>query len=349
MIKVLHLLRSNRFSGAENVACQIIEMFKNGPIDMAYSSQDGKIRETLREREISFKPMKSLCFSEVRRVVREFKPDIIHTHDVSAGVFAAMAGGKARIISHIHMDNSMRKIRIKSLVYGICSVRFKHIFWVSTFSFRRFVFKKAVEKKSTVLRNVINAEDIFDRVKSDNYDYDIDIIYVGRLTYLKNPQRLIKILKIVVDKYKSLKAVIVGNGELENEVKELVEQLGIGKSIKFTGFCANPLKMIKQAKVMLMTSRFEGLPMCALEALALGVPIVSTPAGGLAEIISDEENGFLSEDDTTLADCLVNILRDDTLRKKLSESAKRGFFAVNDLTTYKLELLKQYCYDNSKL
>lgn len=61
----------------------------------------------------------------------------------------------------------------------------------------------------------------------------------------------------------------------------------------FGGFRKNPYKILKNSQVMIMTSRWEGLGMCALEAMALGVPVVSTPTGGLCEIIEDGKNGFL--------------------------------------------------------
>ena len=76
-MKVLHLLQSNQFSGAENVVCQIFDMMKTFPdIQMVYCSRDGQIREALAQRDIPFLPLKRMCIGEVRRVLREQKPDI---------------------------------------------------------------------------------------------------------------------------------------------------------------------------------------------------------------------------------------------------------------------------------
>lgn len=116
-MKVLHLLRSNRFSGAENVALQIINMFRDDNIEMAYCSRDGQIRDVLSERKVKFFPVSNLSMKEIRRVVREFAPDIIHAHDATASVIAGIAtaffGRCNGVISHMHVNHeNMRKVNV---------------------------------------------------------------------------------------------------------------------------------------------------------------------------------------------------------------------------------------------
>ncbi|MFP3846987.1 glycosyltransferase, partial [Priestia filamentosa] len=99
-VKILHLLQSSHFSGAENVACKIITMFnQEGNIEMAYCSKSGQINEVLNQKKIKFYPMIKLCKKEVKRVLKEFKPDIIHAHDASASVIAASCTSRIPIIS----------------------------------------------------------------------------------------------------------------------------------------------------------------------------------------------------------------------------------------------------------
>lgn len=75
-------------------------------------------------------------------------------------------------------------------------------------------------------------------------------------------------------------------------LKELCHRLALENSVSFLGFQKKPLKMLQDAKCMLMTSRWEGLPMSALEAMALGVPLVCTPTDGLNALITEGETGF---------------------------------------------------------
>ena len=93
-MKILHVLNSNRFSGAENVVCQIVEMFRSDTdVEMVYCSPDGQIREALAERDVEFAPIKEMTVQEIKRVVREQQPDVIHSHDMRAGFISALACG----------------------------------------------------------------------------------------------------------------------------------------------------------------------------------------------------------------------------------------------------------------
>ena len=343
-MKVLHLLQSDRFSGAENVVCQIIDMMRDEPdIDMVYCSRNGQISEALNERNISFAPIKELSVKEVKRVIKEQNPDIIHAHDMRAGFVAACACGKIPLVSHIHNNNfNSRGLSVKSIAYYFAAHKAGHIFWVSQSSFDGYAFHKSLKNKSTVLYNIIDVNALYEKMKLDGSSYNYDVIYVGRLTLPKNPQRLMKVLQRACANCPDIKAAIIGTGDLEEETKKMCNQLNLQNNVHFLGFRSNPLKMLHDAKVMVMTSRWEGTPMCALESLALGTPIISTPTDGLCELITDGKNGFLSDDDDVLADRITNAVTDDNIRKKLSEQAIAFSEVYNDIQKYKSEIIRVY-------
>lgn len=105
-----------------------------------------------------------------------------------------------------------------------------------------------------------------------------------------------------------MKAAIIGTGDLETETKQAIAEYHAEHSIDMLGYSSNPYGAMKQAKILIMTSRWEGLPMCALEAMALGVPIVSTPTDGLKEIVDDGKTGYLSDDDDVLIEHCTDVL-----------------------------------------
>lgn len=343
-IRVLHLLQSNQFSGAENVVCQIIDLFQEEQgIEMAYCSQEGRIREAVISRGITFLPMERLCLKEVRRVVKEYSPSMIHAHDVRASVLAATVSKKIQVISHMHVNNEkMSKFHLKTLLYAIASRRCKHIFWVSNSAFQQCYFRRFLKKKSSILYNVINEDEIYERLQKDTNTYDYDVLYLGRITYQKNPSRLIEILAKLLKKAPELRIGIVGEGELLESTKQLVEEYGIQGSIDFLGFQENPLKVLHDAKVMILTSRYEGTPMCVLEAMALGVPIISTPVDGVADLVSHGENGYLSQENDQLVEYLMDVVRDKELRQRLSKGAKERFHQYNNRTDYKEKIQRVY-------
>ena len=90
-MKVLHLLPTNRFSGAENVACQIIGLFSGNPdYEMAYCSPEGPIHKEVEGRNIRFIGLESFSLKQIRKAIKEFKPDLIHAHDMRESFVSAI-------------------------------------------------------------------------------------------------------------------------------------------------------------------------------------------------------------------------------------------------------------------
>jgi glycosyltransferase involved in cell wall biosynthesis len=198
-----------------------------------------------------------------------------------------------------------------------------------------------IAAKSSILRNVIDTEALYEKMKSDNNQYPYDVVFLGRLTYEKNPQRLINVFRLVTEQNNTVRFGIIGAGALENELKVLVENYGIEQNVTFLGFQENPTKMLYDSKVMVMTSRWEGTPMCALEAMALGVPIVSTPTDGLQEIIEHGVTGFLSDDDNELAEYILYLLQNNDMQKLFSERIYETAIKINDKSKYRENILKE--------
>lgn len=82
--------------------------------------------------------------------------------------------------------------------------------------------------------------------------------------------------------------------------------------------------------------------MCALEAMALGTPVVSTPSDGMKDLIDDGINGYLTDDDEVMAEKLLKIMTDDAHRKMLSENAKEKFARINDAPKYQQAIAACY-------
>lgn len=340
----MHLLSSSQFSGAENVVCQIISMMSDQPeVDSFYCSCDGSIRSALKERNVRFVPLTIFSIKEVKRVIHEEKPTIIHAHDRTATFIAVISSGNIPVISHIHFNAvNTRKFSMKSFVYLLSALKAKHIFWVSQSSYEGYIFHKQLEDKSSILYNIIDVESLYKKMEQDSFDYSYDVVFVGRIVEQKDPIRLLDVCRLVVNKKPDAQIAVVGSGGLEEAVRSKAKEIGIINNVSFLGFQANPYKILFDSKAMLMTSKFEGTPMCALEALALGVPIVSTPVDGMKDLIKDDFNGYLSDDNKALADHLISIIDSSLLREKLSNNAKKFSFEHNDIQRYKDEILQAY-------
>lgn len=346
-MKVLHILFTNKFSGAENVACQIISMMEEDGFDSVYCSTDGPIRDTLKGKDIQFKGLKNFSVKEIRKVIKKVNPDIIHAHDMKATLYSVLSSRHIPIISHIHNNSfDSQKISIKSIVYLFSTIRVRKIIWVSKSAKKDYFFSKFVYKKSKVLYNVIDRNELLSEKKSDNNKYDYEVIFLGRIAEPKNPRRLIDVFEKVIESRKQTQIGIIGTGIMERELVELVKKRELDNNITFLGFQSNPFKILNDAKVMVMTSRWEGTPMCALEAMSLGVPIVSTPTDGLKEIVVDDNTGYLSDEDNVLSLKICEILNNEELYKKLSEKSTERAIKLMDINIYRKNLREIYYATN---
>ena len=255
----------------------------------------------------------------------------------------ALCCGKIPLISHIHNNAyDARGLSAKSIAYLLAGFRAKHIFWVSNSSYEGYVFHRLFAKKSSVLYNIIDAKRIFAMRDSDENTYDFDMIYLGRLTYQKDPQRLMRLSAALKARKPDIKVAVVGAGELEGETKVLCRELDLQDNVHFLGFQSNPIKMVADSKAMILTSRWEGTPMCALEAMALGTPVVSTPSDGMKDLIENGVDGYLSDEDVVLAEDILKIVENPDHRRLLSENAAKKFAQINDEEKYNDTILACY-------
>lgn len=133
--------------------------------------------------------------------------------------------------------------------------------------------------------------------KPDNYlknsEKIYDIIFVGRLEQVKRLDLLLGAIKIISDEIPELKAVLVGTGSLENELRLKVDTLNIQKNVEFAGFQRDVFPWLFKSKIFVITSDSEGLPLALMEAMTVGLPCVVSDVGELGEIVINGENGYL--------------------------------------------------------
>lgn len=345
-MKIIHVLNSREFTGAEKVVCQIMRAFReNQPeVQMLYCSPESEnVRQMLALQDIPFVPVSSLTTGELKRVLREQKPDLIHAHDMRASFLSALCAGTIPVISHIHNNAyDARGISPKSIAYILAGMKAKQIYWVSASSYEGYAFHTLFEKKSTVLYNIIDTRQIFDLLAQDKKAYAYDLVFVGRLTFQKDPQRLLRLCALLKKSKPDIRLAIVGAGELEEECKALRETLNLRSNVEFLGFQENPIKIVHDSGALVLTSRWEGTPMCAMEAMAVGTPVVSTPSDGMKDLIQSGVSGYLGDTDEELADGILKILNSRDHRAALAAAARKRFDDMNDEARYNRTLLECY-------
>lgn len=287
--RVLHVLATDRFSGAENVACTIIRNLSDG-FDMAYCSPRGPIEGVLTEQNIKFFGIDKLSSRNLKKIIRAYAPDIIHAHDYSASVNAVSAGYTKKIVSQLHHDNNFARYwNPKTIAYTFCIKKFDKILGVSDRVFEDAIFKKCIKNKYATVHNLVDSEKIVESAKAYKFSKRYDLCFIGREISQKDPFSFIEIINILKQNNPKVKACMVGDGDLSKDCHNMILKLGLEKNIDMLGFQQNPFPIVKNCKVCVMPSKWEGFGITAIESLVLGKPVYNSGAGGLAEIFKGNE------------------------------------------------------------
>jgi glycosyltransferase involved in cell wall biosynthesis len=164
------------------------------------------------------------------------------------------------------------------------------------------------------------------------------ISFIGRLDHQKGVDVLLHALKILADKGISFKANIVGDGPSRQELMQEAAELCLLDHMQFTGMVQNVAPVYQQTGIMVMPSRFEGLPLVLLEGMACGLGIIATCVGGIPEVLDPDatgqasksgyklcDNGILVQPDdaTTLASAISLLIEDQDLRLRMGVHARQ--------------------------
>lgn len=257
-----------------------------------------------------------------RKYVNKFNPDIVisFTSGVSSFVLFALKGTRHRIIiserNNPYCDPVSTKLRRKrdKLYENADGLVFQ------TQEAKEY-FSKSIQKKSAIIINPIG-EDI---PNPYNGEREALLVSVGRLEPQKNHKLLINAFVEINKQYPNYLLKIYGEGRLKMQLQEQIEQLNLQRSVFLMGYSNNVLSEIKKASAFILSSDYEGISNALIEAMALGIPVVSTdhPIGGAKLLIKNGENGMLTPvgDKDALIKSILKILSNRTFAKDISKRA----------------------------
>jgi glycosyltransferase involved in cell wall biosynthesis len=150
-----------------------------------------------------------------------------------------------------------------------------------------------------------------------------------------------------------VQALLVGDGPLRSVVEREVANRGLSATVHLAGYRTDADSLLAAARVACLSSREEGMGSVLLDALAFGLPIAATRAGGIPEVIIDGESGLLADvgNPFALADVICRIIQDEELAARLGDGAKRraNEFSVERMTDRTLEVYERVLEGNGPL
>lgn len=264
-----------------------------------------------------------------RKYIKQTQPDVVIAFMVSVYTVTLLAlmGVDIPVISSVRNDPAYSNLR-KKITRKILLPRSAHVV-VQTQQIKQF-FSKNIQKMTTVIYNPVN-----ERVFETTYDNDNQglmmkderknrIISVGRLYPQKDQKTMIEAFAKVSEKHPDWKLVIFGEGPERGALELLVERLKIQDKVFLPGKSENIIDELKKSKIFCLSSIYEGMSNALVEAICVGLPIVTTKVSGTEELIKDGENGFIVDigDKDTMAMALTKVIEDENLRQQFAEKNK---------------------------
>jgi GalNAc-alpha-(1->4)-GalNAc-alpha-(1->3)-diNAcBac-PP-undecaprenol alpha-1,4-N-acetyl-D-galactosaminyltransferase len=179
------------------------------------------------------------------------------------------------------------------------------------------------------------------------------VVAMGRLTEQKGFDILLTAFADIAEKHQDWQLLILGEGELRQELEALRDQLGIRDRVVMPGLVNNPFPILKHAHLFVLSSRYEGFGNVIIEAMACDLPVISTDCpSGPGEIIINGENGILvpNQDQNSLAQAMTSLMSDSERRKQLTATAQKSLhrFNIDTIISQWEDLLTTTTSNNSK-
>ncbi len=271
------------------------------------------------------------------RLIKSMDPDIVHTNTSKAGILgriAARLAGKRIVVHSTHGH----------LFYGYYNAILTRLIILAERMTAPLADRIVLLTRRSIEEHVSRGIARWDRFTAISPGIDVSryrpdpeerkrfrealgigekaqvIGWAGRLTRVKSPRTFIEAAAIVGDRLPETVFLVTGDGEMEEEARELSGTRGLDGKIKFLGRSENTQAFMKSIDLFVLTSVNEGLGIVLLEAMATGVPVIATAVGGVSEVLDGGKYGFLvrPEDPLSLARCMLSILKNKDLSSKLA-------------------------------
>lgn len=281
-----------------------------------------------------------LSFLKVAKILRQYRIEIIHTHNTEPlidGTIAALFSGVKTVIHSDHARHFPDKLRYMIAEWFLSNFVYK-VVGVSDHTSKNLIkYEKISTRKIITIPNGIDGERFNISINKDAMRNALGLPKKGsiiglcvRLNKEKGITYLLQAMPKVLKAFPDLTLLIVGSGPLEETLKEEANTLNISDHIRFTGSRLDIPSILKLLDLYVLPSIREGLPLVILEAMAAGCPILATDVGGVATAISNGINGSLVKamDSKALADDIIRLMSDSNLRKQ---------FMINGLKRFRTE------------
>ena len=353
-MKLLLLSTSMGMGGADSLLLAAAQEMRNRSHDVLIVSLTPLGPMGLRARSLGI-PTESLGmrrgFPDPRgllrlsRIVRKWRPDVIHSHMVHANLMARvlrLVAPVPSLVSTIH--NIYEGGPLWMAAYRLTNGLVDHMTIISEAAADRFIRERIVPRELLrVVPNGVDAEpyrQVAPGVRDElrralGLGPEFVWLAVGRFEVAKDYPNMLRAFARVRQRHTEAVLLLVGRGSLQKETEALGRDLKLGMGVQFLGVRDDVPALVSAADGYVMSSAWEGMPMVLLEAAAGGLPVVATKVGGNHEAVLDNESGFLAPpgDSEALASAMLRLMAlSEADRRRLGERGREHVRTHHGLT-----------------
>ena len=268
--------------------------------------------------------------AELDRAIRSVRPDVVHAQNVKSGAVSALAA---------RLGRRRRRARVLATFHGVLPAEYRsaarllrltdHVACVSADVRDRAVASGLPAEHATVVRNAVVPPDALTDERRAQLDAELGLgdgplgVMIGRLVPQKNHDRFIRAATVVAERLPDARFLILGDGPLRSEIEAKVRAAGLAERVRLTGVRPDARDLIARSDALVFSSDWEGLSIAALEALAAGVPVVSTDVEGMRELLAGGAGVTAPLDDgTALGERIAEVLSDPERRDGMGAAGK---------------------------
>lgn len=351
-INILYIITQLELGGAQKQVLNVIRRLDRTRYNpFLFTAHEGLLMEeasSIRELTLyrsqylgrRIHPIKDLlAIMEIAKFIKKNKIDIVHTHSSKAGILGrwAAALAKVKIIIHtVHgwsfndfQGNFTRKFY--TCLEGLSAKFSDKIIVVSQHDRRRGLdCKIGDEGRYTLLRYGIDKTSFGAKDASIRKDLGIseDTLVIGTIACFK-PQKavedFVQLAHLTGKVFPRARFLLVGDGVLRPKIEKLITQYHLSSRFILTGWRSDIPRVLSAMDVFVLTSLWEGLPIAVLEAMAAQLPVVATHTGGIADVVIENETGFLvpCHDVSSMLKKVSVLLKDSALRARIGSNAEK--------------------------
>jgi glycosyltransferase involved in cell wall biosynthesis len=316
-----------------------------------------------RSKHLHFEPVQIrgewdlLSVYRIYKIIKKYNIKLVHAHTARAhtiGLFLKILKPDLILIVSRRVDFSIRKNLASKLKYFSSK---NDMFLAVSGKIREILVNDGVDpEKVLTVYSGIDLSRFEKRVKiaqlKKEFQVEKGTILVGNVAALvdhKDQATLLKAFSLIPSQ-KKIKLFILGEGELESELKALANDLHISDRVVFTGFRKDIAEFLKFFDIFVLTSKEEGLGTAVLDAMANRLPVVATNAGGIPEMIEHEKGGFIanSKDSVRIAEYIEKLSSSPSLRKRFGKYNKENVskFSIENTISKTIAVYSQFLGEN---